>query len=201
MITLWIPTRMPGLNELFEARMVRSRNAGSPKQWNRYSDMKRQWGSNIKLLCFKRRFEFIERSCFTYLFVEPNRGRDKSNVIGGGVKLIEDGLIEAGIIKGDGWAVVNDIRPYVIEREFAGVLMVAHETRVLERDEMIELMEKEYERGREEGKGASGSTGARGVRAGNPGDEPVRSSNRKPARGRARAGGELPVEPKVGSGQ
>jgi hypothetical protein len=171
--------------------MVRSRNSGSPKQWNRYSDMKKQWGSNIKLLCFKRRFEFIERSCFTYLFVEPNRGRDKSNVIGGGVKLIEDGLIESGVIKGDGWAVVNDIRSYVIEREFAGVLMVAHETRVLERDEMVQLMEKEYERTQAE----------RGIRAGDSRDEPVRPSNRKPARGRARAGGELPVEPKVGSEQ
>lgn len=147
MVALWIPVRLPGLNELMDARMITGRGSKHPKQWNKYSDMKRAWASRIKLLCYHRRFEFIARGHFTYLFVEPATNRDKSNVIGGGVKLIEDALVEAKILKNDNWSVIEDIRSYVIHRKgCAGVLVVAHEQKVFELQEMLEIWEIEHGR-------------------------------------------------------
>lgn len=146
MVSLWLPVRLPGMNEILDARMSRGKGASSARQWNGYSTLKREWASKIKVLAFHRRFAFVERGYFTYLFVEPNQRRDKSNVIAGGIKLIEDALVEAKIITNDGWGVVADIRPYVVcgSEEKYGVLMAVRDDRVLELAEMLELAEKEY---------------------------------------------------------
>ena len=146
MVTLWLPVRMPGMNELLDKRMARSRAAKTSVQWNGYSDLKRQWASKIKVLAFHRRFAFVARGFFTYLFIEPNKRRDKSNVIAGGIKLIEDALVDAKILPNDGWGVVDDIRPYVTlgsETKY-GVLLAVRDDRVLELAEMLELAEKEH---------------------------------------------------------
>ena len=38
-----------------------------------------------------------------FTWYEPNKKRDKDNVAGGGRKIILDALVEAGVIKNDGW--------------------------------------------------------------------------------------------------
>ena len=42
----------------------------------------------------------------TYRWFEPNKKRDKDNISAGGRKIIQDALVEAGVLKNDGW---NDI--------------------------------------------------------------------------------------------
>lgn len=190
LIVLWIPARMPGFNEILDARMIRGKGAKSTYQWNAYSQMKKRWAGNIRILCWHRRLEFIERGFFTYLFVEPNRKRDLSNITAGGIKLIEDALIEAKILENDNWEHVRDIRPYVELRDFEGVLVVCHETRVLERAEMIELMEKEYAREKRE----------KWTRTHTLRHPEVRGPDRGTAAQRPGAGGELPGQPTLGGG-
>jgi hypothetical protein len=133
------------MNEILDARMSRGRGAASAVQWNGYSKLKREWASKIKVIAFHRRFAFVDRGFFTYLFIEPNKRRDKSNVIAGGIKLIEDALVEAKILANDGNNVVDDIRPYVTfgSDDSYGVLLVVRDDRVLERAEMLALAETE----------------------------------------------------------
>lgn len=51
----------------------------------------------------------IEPSHFHYRFVELSRRRDPLNFLAGGIKLIEDGLQEAGVLENDGWTHVLSI--------------------------------------------------------------------------------------------
>lgn len=41
-----------------------------------------------------------------YLWVEPNRRRDKDNISSFGRKVIQDALVSAGVLKDDGWKYV-----------------------------------------------------------------------------------------------
>jgi hypothetical protein len=104
--SVWIPGPLPGLNEIIDARgHVRGK-------WNGYMAMKTKWGDRIATMAFVQKFPKITGGYFTYLFVERDRRRDKSNIAGGGVKLIEDGLQEAELLENDGWDQVLEIRPY-----------------------------------------------------------------------------------------
>lgn len=103
---LWIPGRLPGLNEIIEACGTRKRN------WNAYTSMKREWGQRVSLFALAQGFKPGKKGYFTYLFVEANRKRDPSNIVGGGVKIIEDALQECCLIEGDGWIQVKGIAPF-----------------------------------------------------------------------------------------
>ncbi len=103
-VTLFIPGPLPGLNEIINAK------GNTRGKWNAYSKMKKHWGGLIALLARAKGIETIpEGSRFYYRCVEPNRSRDPSNIIAGAVKLIEDGLQEAGILENDGWKHVAGI--------------------------------------------------------------------------------------------
>lgn len=45
-----------------------------------------------------------------YEWAEPNRKRDKDNVAGFGMKVIQDALVRCGIIPDDGWEYVQGFR-------------------------------------------------------------------------------------------
>lgn len=46
----------------------------------------------------------IEKPVFMeYLWVEPNRRRDKDNISSFGRKVIQDALVNTGVLKDDGW--------------------------------------------------------------------------------------------------
>ena len=46
----------------------------------------------------------IEKPVFMeYLWVEPNKRRDKDNISSFGRKVIQDALVDAGVLKDDGW--------------------------------------------------------------------------------------------------
>lgn len=46
----------------------------------------------------------IEKPVFMeYLWIEPNRRRDKDNISSFGRKVIQDALVSAGVLKDDGW--------------------------------------------------------------------------------------------------
>src|SRR5512139_442853 len=93
---LWIPARMPGLNELV---------GENPYVYNK---AKQKWSHVIGILARAQRFEPVTSPAhFVYEFVEPDRKRDPSNFCFAAAKFIEDALQVAGLLKNDGWKHVS----------------------------------------------------------------------------------------------
>lgn len=97
---LIIPGPLPGLNEYIEAERTHRQKGAS---------MKRQC-QRIVELCAKRQLRGFCPSGpvrMDYVWYERNRRRDKDNVSSFGRKVIQDGLVRAGILENDGWAHVD----------------------------------------------------------------------------------------------
>jgi hypothetical protein len=101
MAVLWVPGPLPGLNELIAA----AKGAGGTGR--AYSRLKRQWTETVWALAKEARIDkpgpFERPVLITFEWVEKDRRRDPDNVAAGGRKLILDGLVEAGVLAGDGW--------------------------------------------------------------------------------------------------
>lgn len=90
-----IAGRMPGMNE-FIAAQNRNRFIGAK--------MKKDYQLLAKLYLQKQIQWQIEKPVFiSYYFFEENKRRDHDNVSGFAHKVIQDALVEAGILKDDGW--------------------------------------------------------------------------------------------------
>lgn len=121
---LRIPLRLPNANDLIEAATQQFRKNGKVVG-NAYRQMKGTWAGTLALLARSQGFACREGGHFTYIFHEPNRKRDPSNVVIGGLKLIEDALQEAGLLGNDGWNHVKSIRVrWVHNKEFGGVILL-----------------------------------------------------------------------------
>lgn len=97
-MTLWIPGRLPGLNELIAA----AKGAGGTGR--AYSRLKRDWTNTIHLLARAAKLGRAPTPAFLrFVWVEPNRRRDPDNFCAGGRKLLLDGLVAAGVFSDDGW--------------------------------------------------------------------------------------------------
>ena len=122
---VWVPGKLPGLNDLIDAR---GRGHGNgPNAWSGdgYSRMKAFWSRKVVEAARDCETAPARRPAwFSYLFVEETMRRDPSNFIGGGVKLIEDGLQEAGILANDGWKDILGIVPMWTKGPVPGVLVV-----------------------------------------------------------------------------
>lgn len=97
---LTIPGTLPGLNELIDAART-----------NRYksASLKKSYTEMIAYLAKIHKIPPMERVNLHITWIEPSRRRDKDNIIGGGMKPIMDGLVQAGVIKNDGWKEVGDM--------------------------------------------------------------------------------------------
>ena len=98
--TIIIPGELPDLNEIIEA---------SKNHWGSYSSLKK---ANTQLVAFcakqatKRRYKKIDLDIIWYC---KDRRKDKDNIMAGGLKMILDGLVVAGVIKNDGWSEIGSI--------------------------------------------------------------------------------------------
>ena len=100
--SLWVPGPLPGMNELIAAAK------GSGGRGAGYARLKRQWTDIVTCLAQGKKLQPFPGLVFlTFTWVERDRRRDPDNVAAGGRKLILDGLVRAGVLKGDGWAVVH----------------------------------------------------------------------------------------------
>ncbi len=64
-----------------------------------------------------------------YLWVEPNRRRDKDNISSFGRKVIQDALVDTGVLKDDGWKyVVGFSDSFEVDKENPRI-----EVRIIER--------------------------------------------------------------------
>lgn len=92
---------LPTMNEII---------ASSKKHWSKYSTPKRGYTSLVAAIA-RRNLKAIRRypvdvHCRWYC---KDKRIDKDN-IAAGMKYILDGLVESGIIEGDGWKHIGDIR-------------------------------------------------------------------------------------------
>ncbi len=86
---LFVPECLPSLNQLIGGK-VHDRIA-----------LKRQWLDVVIALARSQRLEPMHRVRMRYDFWERNRKRDLSNLFAGAVKVIEDGLVQARILRDD----------------------------------------------------------------------------------------------------
>lgn len=93
---LVIPGRMPGFNEILDARY---RKHGT---WNAYSEMKRAWANEIYVMALSQRFHPPPQGHWAFIWYESDKRRDPDNVTAG-KKLIFDALVYSGLMKRDGW--------------------------------------------------------------------------------------------------
>lgn len=113
---LWIPQRLPGLNDLLA---LKSRDRGA------YNRAKKSAHELIAKCIFEAELDtFANGAVLSYELVEPDMRRDPGNIFGGASKLIEDSLVKTRVLLDDGW---KGVRGY--ERvnwsvgELAGVLV------------------------------------------------------------------------------
>ncbi len=88
---IWIPGRLPGLNDLIFSNVgKRIKVQGAAV-------------GRVVLLAQLARLPRFERARFVFVWVEPDRRRDPDGIAGGGRKVVLDGLVQAGVLPGDGW--------------------------------------------------------------------------------------------------
>lgn len=108
---LIIPGKLPNLNDYIAAERT-----------NRHKGAKMKTGSgNIVAAAIGQclRGVRIEKPVeMHYFWYEPNKRRDKDNVSSFGRKVIQDSLVDAGILKDDGWKhVVGFSDRFEVDRE------------------------------------------------------------------------------------
>jgi Holliday junction resolvase RusA-like endonuclease len=94
-----IPGRFPGFNDII--RIARANKFKSADQKKMYTELVGWYAKKGKV----PRFERVDITCTWY---EPNMQRNKDN-IAAGLKYILDGLVEAGVLKNDGWKQIGNI--------------------------------------------------------------------------------------------
>ena len=137
---LWLVGRFPGLNELLGAK---SSQKGS---WNAYNDLKRRHYGQIKLLCQAQRIDPVGPGYFSLLFCEPDRRRDPDNLAAGGIKLIFDSLVGAGVMKGDSWTHVLGFVSYWKVSSRVGCMLHWDAERLWSRESMEALLDLKLEK-------------------------------------------------------
>jgi len=120
---LWIPGALPGWNELLDAKGTRFK--GTRK--TAYNTLKARAQEGIIYMA-RAQLRPVTRAHFSYEFHERDRRRDPSNIAGGAIKIIEDALQHAGILKNDGWKCVAGFSvSFVVDKESQGVMLKIEE--------------------------------------------------------------------------
>ena len=127
---LVIQARMPGLNEIINARRRKFANG----KMDGYNLLKKKW-SQVILICARTQgFECRGGGHFTYVFREANKTRDPSNIAAGAIKLIEDGLQDAGLLENDGWKHIKSIHTLLLTSEKPSVTLYVTDEKPTEKE-------------------------------------------------------------------
>ena len=150
----FVPGKVPSLNELLDAkggtapkvasiimRHLPTKGKGRGARFSAYNDIKQEWKRKT-VVAIGAPFVRVQQCYFGYLVVEQEMRRDPSNICSSAIKFIEDGIVEAGVMKDDGWKQVLGIRVHWISRpkHRPGIYVVMSDIRLTE-----EQLEGEYE--------------------------------------------------------
>lgn len=97
-IKITIPGELPDMNQIIKA---------SKMHYGAYAKLKKE--NTEKVVWLAKKLPKMERIDLSITWYCKNRRKDKDNISGGGTKMILDGLVEAGVIKNDGWGEIGDI--------------------------------------------------------------------------------------------
>jgi Holliday junction resolvase RusA-like endonuclease len=98
--TIIIPGELPDLNQII---------AETKGHWGNYSTLKK---TNTQIVAYcakqttKQKYKKIDLDITWHC---KNKRKDKDNIMAGGLKMILDGLVVAGVIKNDGWSEIGSI--------------------------------------------------------------------------------------------
>ena len=92
----FIPGRLPGLNEIIHE--ARHHYHASAKQKKKYTNLV----ADVVRLTFRKYGTIQGRVWISFIWTEQDKRRDPGN-FRCGEKFITDGLVLAGLLKGDGW--------------------------------------------------------------------------------------------------
>lgn len=93
---LIIPCQLPGLNDYIGA-LDKSRHTGAALKKTAQRTV--EWCAKAQLQKFRPKGQVWMK----YTWYEPNKRRDKDNISSFGRKVIQDGLVKAGVLGNDGW--------------------------------------------------------------------------------------------------
>lgn len=179
---MYLVGRLPGLNDILAG------SASASRGWSSYNALKQKWTGDIGLVVRSRGLAPLGSGYFSYLFVEPTSRRDPSNVVSGGVKIIEDALQKARLLPGDDWRyVLGFVGYWTLSKGRAGCLVCWSPDEILTKPAMLALLEKELEKH---------GTANNGCRASH--DEPGRAHAAKARRPGAKPRGKLGRYPRMG---
>lgn len=94
-----IPGELPSMNEIIDT---------SKSHYAKYSKMKKEHTDLVAWIAMTKIRKQLEKIDLDITWHCKDRMKDKDNIVAG-VKFILDGLVKAGVIKGDGWKQVGDI--------------------------------------------------------------------------------------------
>ena len=114
---LVIPGKLPGLNEYVSANRLMPK-AGARMKRNTEVDL-------VKIIKSKLRGVKISKPVYiTYIWYENNKRRDKDN-ISFAKKFIQDALVKAGTLEGDGWKHITGFEDrFAVDPGFARVEVI-----------------------------------------------------------------------------
>ena len=111
--TLVIESRFPSLNATL---------AAAKRHWSVYAKEKRRLTLSVALLAKAQGIKPVKRAIIRFCWYEANKRRDPDNISAAGKKPILDGLVEAGVLKDDGWSVIQGLEDrFIIDKEWPRV--------------------------------------------------------------------------------
>lgn len=98
-----IPGELPDLNTII-AESKRGRG-----KWQPYNEIKQEYTNIVAWIAKSEIKKQLKKIDLTITWICPNRRKDKDNIMAGGLKMILDGLVVAGVVKNDGWSEIGSI--------------------------------------------------------------------------------------------
>ena len=124
----YVPFLLPGLNDMLAGARQ------SKGKWQAFAVKKVQVERDLVLLVKRAKLKPVKGPVWLrFTWHEANKKRDLDNVAAA-KKFVNDSLVTAGILKGDGWAHVHGFTDeFVIDRAYPGVEVVVEEITTKER--------------------------------------------------------------------
>ncbi len=104
--TFFIEGRFPNSNQLVDAakRATIFYARGKRKRVDQYWKLKKEWTQKVKKQVKSLNIEMFEKPVsIKYSWLRKSKTEDPDNISGGGRKVILDGLVDAGVLRADGW--------------------------------------------------------------------------------------------------
>ncbi len=97
--TLILPHKFPGLNDYQKACRT---------HWSKGAAMKKQWTDTVIQEVWAAKLKPMEKAFISFVWIEQTDKRDPDNIIFA-KKFILDGLVSAGVLKGDRWKNIKGV--------------------------------------------------------------------------------------------